>query len=87
MTAQNWLQILMDDKPRPDQARIAKHHGEQPDDARHSRLVGELSLELGEIDLGLLARWVSNRTSKGMAGSAGRVKTRRHSTAIEQVVR
>src|SRR5271169_6584605 len=42
--------------PRPDQARIAEHHGEQPDDPRHPGLVGELNLEPGQIDLGLLAR-------------------------------
>src|ERR1700751_6350973 len=43
-------------EPRPDQARIAKHHGEQPDDPRHPGLVGELNLEPGQIDLSLLAR-------------------------------
>src|ERR1700751_1669225 len=46
----------MDDKPRPYQAGIAEHHGEQPDDPRYPRLVGELNLEPGEIDLSLLAR-------------------------------
>ena len=40
---------------RPDQTRIAEHHGEQPDDARHPGVVGELNFELGEVDLGLLA--------------------------------
>ena len=29
---------------------------EQPDDALHAGLVGELDLELGEVDLRLLAR-------------------------------
>jgi len=56
VAAQNRLQILVNDEPRPDQARIAEHHGEQPDDPRHPGLVGELNLEPGEIDLGLLAR-------------------------------
>ena len=55
VAAQNRLQILVDDEPRPDQARIAEHHREQPDDARHPGLVGELNFEPGEIDLGLLA--------------------------------
>ena len=35
--------------------RVAEHHGEQPDDALDAGLVGELDLELGEVDLGLLA--------------------------------
>lgn len=34
---------------------VAEHYGEQPDNARHSRLVHGLDLEPGEIDLGLLA--------------------------------
>ena len=45
----------MDDEPRPDQTRMAEHHGEQPDDARHPGVVGELNFESGEVDLGLLA--------------------------------
>src|SRR5271166_337155 len=55
VTAQDRLQVLMDDKASPDQARIAEHHGEQPDNARHSRLVHEHDLEAGEINLALLA--------------------------------
>jgi hypothetical protein len=47
----------MDDEPRPDQTRIAEHHGEQPDDPRHHWLIGELNFEPGEIDLGLPAGW------------------------------
>ena len=57
VAAQNRLQILVDDEPRPNQTRIAEHHREQPDDARHLGLVGELNFEPGEIDLGLLAGW------------------------------
>jgi len=56
VAAQNRLQILVNDEPRPDQARIAEHHGEQPDDPSHPGLVGELNLEPSQIDLGLLAR-------------------------------
>ncbi len=43
----------MDDKARPDQAAEAEHQGEQPDDARRRRLIGEDDVELGEVDLGL----------------------------------
>ena len=53
VAAQNRLQIPMNNEPRPDQARIAEHHREQPDDARHPALIGELNFEPGEIDLGL----------------------------------
>src|SRR5262249_50242600 len=56
VTAQNRLHVLVHDEAAPDQARVAQHHGEEPDDALHARLVGELDLEAGEIDLGLLAR-------------------------------
>jgi DNA invertase Pin-like site-specific DNA recombinase len=43
-------------RPRPDQAGVAEHHREQPDDALDPRLVGELDLETGEVDLRLLSR-------------------------------
>src|SRR5271168_131261 len=33
MAAQDALQILVEDEPRPDQPGIAEHHREQPDDA------------------------------------------------------
>ena len=56
MAAQDALQILMDDEAGPDQPGVTEHHGEQPDDALDARLVGELHLEMGEVDLGLLAR-------------------------------
>jgi hypothetical protein len=67
----------VNNEPRPDQARIAEHHGEQPDDPRHPGLVGELNLEPGQIDLSLLARRVSNRTSKGVMGSGLMSRTAR----------
>ena len=54
--AQDGLQVLVGDEPRPDKTREAEHHGEQPDDAGDTGLVGERELETGEIDLGLLAR-------------------------------
>jgi hypothetical protein len=50
------LHILVHDEAAPDQARVAQYHGEEPNDAFCSRLIGELNLETGEIDLGLLAR-------------------------------
>ena len=56
VAAQDALQILVEDEPRPDQAGVAEHHREQPDDALDARLVGELDLEPGEVDLRLLAR-------------------------------
>src|SRR4051812_5945754 len=40
--------------PRPDQARVAEHHREQPDDANGRGLVGERKREPGEVDLRLL---------------------------------
>ena len=56
VAAQGGLQVLVGDEPRPDKTREAEHHGEQPDDAGDTGLVGECELETGEIDLGLLAR-------------------------------
>ena len=81
VAAQHRLQILVDDEPRPDQTRIAEHHGEQPDDARHPWLIGELNFEPGEIDLGLLAGWGLERTSKGVMGS-GRMSRTARFTAV-----
>ena len=45
----------MHHEARPDEAAVAQHHREQPDDPRRHRFVGEDDVELGEIDLGLLA--------------------------------
>ena len=55
VAAQHGLQVLMQDEAGPDQAAVAEHQGEQPDDPGHARLVGERHLELGEVDLRLLA--------------------------------
>jgi hypothetical protein len=49
------LHVLVQDEAGPDQPAEAEHEGEQPDDPRHHRLVGEHNLEVGKIDLGLLA--------------------------------
>jgi transposase len=57
MTAEHGLQILMQDEARPDQAAVAEHEREQPDDPRLARLVSQHQLELGEVDLRLVARW------------------------------
>ena len=56
MAAQNRLHVLVQDKPRPDQAAEAEHEREQPDDPRDRRFICELQLELGEVDLRLVAR-------------------------------
>ena len=56
MTAQDRLHVLVQDKSRPDQPAEAEHEREQPDDARDRWLVRELQLELGEVDLRLVAR-------------------------------
>jgi len=56
MAAQDRLHVLVMDKPCPDQPAKAEHEREQPDDAGDRRLVRELQLELGEVDLRLVAR-------------------------------
>jgi hypothetical protein len=55
VAAQQSGQVLMQDEAGPDQAAVAEHQREQPHDARCRGLVGEHHLELGEVDLGLLA--------------------------------
>src|SRR3954464_7495045 len=55
MAAQDGLQVLVQDEPGPDQARVAQHQGEQPNNAFDPWLIGERNLEAGEVDLGLLA--------------------------------
>ena len=62
MATQNRLHVLVQDKTRPDQAAEAEHEREQPDNARDRRLIGKLQLELGEVDLRLVAgrRFESN---------------------------
>ena len=49
------LQVLVDDEAAPDQPAVTEHHREEPDDALDPWLVGELDVELGEVDLRLLA--------------------------------
>jgi hypothetical protein len=55
VTAQDALQVLVDDEARPDQTAVTEDHREQPDDALDAGLVGERDVELGEVDLRLLA--------------------------------
>jgi len=55
MAAQHGLQVLMQNEAGPEQAAVAEHQREQPDDPRHSRLVSKRHLELGEVDLRLVA--------------------------------
>lgn len=55
MASQDGWQVLMHDEARPDKAAVTQHHREQPDDPWRHWLVGEDNMELGEIDLSLLA--------------------------------
>src|SRR5207342_3616828 len=45
VTAQDGLQVLVDDEARPDQPREAEHQREQPYDAGDAGLVAELNFE------------------------------------------
>ena len=56
VTAQDRLQVLAGNEPAPEPEAMTKRHREEPDLADNTGLVGELHSELGEIDLGLLAR-------------------------------
>jgi hypothetical protein len=56
MATQNGLQILMGGKTCPDQPAVSEHQREQPNDPGYAGLIGEDHLELGEVDLRLLAR-------------------------------
>ena len=55
MTAQDALQVLVNDAAAPDKPGVAERHGKQPNDALDAGLVGKLRLEMGEVDLRLLA--------------------------------
>jgi len=55
MAPQHRRQVLMQDEASPDQAAVAEHHGEQPDNPRRQRFIVEDDMELRKIDLGLLA--------------------------------
>lgn len=55
VTAQQRLQVLMQDEARFDVTGMAEHQREQPDDAGRVRCVREGDDEAGEVDLGLLA--------------------------------
>ena len=65
VATQNRLHILVQNEARPDQPAEAEHEREQPDDARDRRLIRELQLELGEVDLRLIARWRLEADLKG----------------------
>jgi hypothetical protein len=54
VATEHGLQVLVQDKAGPEQAAVAEHQGEQPDDPCHPRFVGERHLELGEVDLRLV---------------------------------
>ena len=55
MAAQNRLQVLAGAEQAPEPPAVPQHHGEQPDDAHHPRLVVEGHPELGEVNLCLAA--------------------------------
>lgn len=63
MTAQQRLQILMQDIAREQKPRVAEHKAEQPHDPRRAGIVGEVDHEPREVDLRLDAAGVSNRIS------------------------
>ena len=69
MAAQNRLHVLVQDKARPNQPAEAEHEREQPDDPRDRRLVRELQLELGEVDLRLVAQRRLEANLKGRQSS------------------
>jgi hypothetical protein len=54
VAAEHRRQILVHDEARPQHPAVPEHEREQPDDADHAGLVGELGAELGEVDLRLL---------------------------------
>ena len=66
MTAQQRLQVLMQDEAREDVPRMAQHQREQPDDARHARLVGEPVTKRAKSTCACWPAGVSKRTSKGL---------------------
>src|SRR5688572_19135532 len=70
MTAQERLQVLMQDKARDDVPGMAQHQREQPDDARHARLVFEGDDEAGEVDLSLVACRRLEANLKGLGSLA-----------------
>jgi len=65
VTTKNRLHVLVQDKARPNQPAEAEHEREQPDDARDRWLIFELQLELGKVDLRLIARWRLEADLKG----------------------
>ena len=55
VAAQDALHVLVQDKARPDEARMAQHDGKEPDDPFDAGLIEELDVEAGEVDLRLFA--------------------------------
>ena len=55
VTAQQRLQILVQDEARLDVPGVPEHHREQPHDPRDVRLVFESHDKAGEVDLRLMA--------------------------------
>lgn len=61
MTSKHARHRLTEYEPPPDQLGEAQHHGKEPDDLHLVRRIGKAHPELRKVDLGLLARRVSNR--------------------------
>ena len=56
VAAHDFIQALARHEAGEEVTAEAQHHGEQPDHSGLARLVGEAEAEVGEVDLGLLAR-------------------------------
>ena len=67
--AQHSLQVLNGAEAPPQPAAVGQHQGEQADGANAVGILVEDHLELGEVDLGLLAR---RRLETALEGTAGR---------------
>ena len=81
VAAQQRLQVLVQDEAGPDQAAVAEHQREQPDDARRRRLVGEDDWKWAKSTWACWPGGVSKRTSKE-DGGAGRISRRKSVTAV-----
>ena len=56
MTAQQRLQVLVENVACEQKARVAKHQAEQPDDAAGAGIIGEVHYKAREVDLSLNTR-------------------------------
>ena len=56
MAAKHGRQLLVLAEPAPEKTAVAEHHRKKPDHLPGAGRVGELDLEIGKVDLSLLAR-------------------------------